>query len=169
MTTTLAGGCFWCTEAIFENLSGVQKLLPGYMGGHIENPSYDEVCSGSTGHAEVIQIEYDEKKIDFSDLLGVFFKTHDPTTLNRQGNDVGTQYRSAIFYHNKEQQAKALEFIKQLNDEQIFSAPIVTEIVPAETFYPAEHYHVNYYKRNPNQPYCAVVIKPKLDKFLKSL
>jgi len=169
MTITLAGGCFWCTEAIFQNVRGVEKLLPGYMGGHTENPTYEEVCSESTGHAEVIQIEYDEAVLDFNELLAVFFKTHDPTTLNRQGNDVGTQYRSAIFYHHEDQKLKAEAFIANLEEEQVFDSPIVTEVSPATIFYPAENYHLNYYNRNPNQPYCAAVIKPKLDKFLKRM
>jgi len=168
MKATLAGGCFWCTEAIFQRLEGIKKLTPGYMGGYVVNPTYEDVCTGSTGHAEVIQIEYDEQALNFTDLLGVFFKTHDPTTLNRQGNDVGTQYRSEIFYHNDEQKAEAEAFVQQLRDENVFDSPIVTKISAADAFYEAGDYHTNYFARNPDQPYCAAVIKPKVDKFLKS-
>lgn len=169
MKATLAGGCFWCTEAIFQKLEGINKITPGYMGGHTENPTYEDVCTGSTGHAEVIQIDYDENILNYRDLLGVFFKTHDPTTLNRQGNDVGTQYRSEIFYHNDQQKAEAEKYIQQLKDEHVFDDAIVTKVSPADTFYEAEDYHTNYFARNPNQPYCAAVIRPKVDKFIKTL
>lgn len=169
MKATLAGGCFWCTEAVFQKLGGIKEILPGYMGGHTKNPSYEEVCTGTTGHAEVIEIDYDENVLNYNDLLAAFFKTHDPTTLNRQGNDVGTQYRSEIFYHNSEQKEQAEKFIQSLTDEHVFADPIVTKISPAETFYQAENYHSNYFARNPNQPYCAAVIRPKVDKFVKVL
>lgn len=168
MKATLAGGCFWCTEAIFQHLPGVQSIQPGYMGGTTAHPTYEEVCTGNTGHAEVIQLEYDENQLDFNEILSVFFKTHDPTTLNRQGNDIGTQYRSEIFYHNDAQKDKAEKIIQQLTDEEVFDRPIVTQISPASDFYPAEDYHENYFKRNPNQPYCAMVIQPKVQKFLKT-
>jgi len=168
MKATLAGGCFWCTEAVFQRLKGVRSLLPGYMGGHTENPTYEEVCTGKTGHAEVIQIDYDENKLSYWDLLNVFFKTHDPTTLNRQGNDIGTQYRSEIFYHNDEQKEEAERFIAGLTEQGAFDKPVVTKISPAEEFYEAEDYHTNYFLRNPNQPYCVAVVKPKVDKFIKA-
>ena len=168
MKATLAGGCFWCTEAIFQRLEGIKKITPGYMGGYVMNPTYEDVCTGSTGHAEAIQIEYDEQLLKYADLLGVFFKTHDPTTLNRQGNDVGTQYRSEIFYHNDAQKVEAEAFMQQLKDEKVYNDPIVTKISAADAFYEAGDYHTNYFARNPNQPYCAAVIKPKVDKFLKS-
>ncbi|HUH17727.1 peptide-methionine (S)-S-oxide reductase MsrA [Albibacterium sp.] len=168
MKATLAGGCFWCTEAVFQRLKGINTLLPGYMGGHTENPTYEEVCTGKTNHAEVIQIDYNEDELSFRDLLGVFFKTHDPTTLNRQGNDIGTQYRSEIFYHNDLQKEEAERFIAGLTAEGVFDKPIVTKISPAETFYEAEDYHTNYFLRNPNQPYCVAVVKPKVDKFIQA-
>lgn len=168
MKATLAGGCFWCTEAVFQRLKGINTLLPGYMGGHTENPTYEEVCTGKTGHAEVIQIDYNEDELSFRDLLGVFFKTHDPTTLNRQGNDIGTQYRSEIFYHNDLQKEEAERFIAGLTEEGVFDKPIVTKVSPAEVFYEAEDYHTNYFLRNPNQPYCVAVVKPKVDKFIKA-
>lgn len=168
MKATLAGGCFWCTEAVFQRLKGINTLLPGYMGGHTENPTYEEVCTGKTNHAEVIQIDYNEDELSFRDLLGVFFKTHDPTTLNRQGNDIGTQYRSEIFYHNDLQKEEAERFIAGLTAEGVFDKPIVTKISPAETFYEAEDYHTNYFLRNPNQPYCLAVVKPKVDKFIQA-
>ena len=168
MKATLAGGCFWCTEAVFQRLKGINSLLPGYMGGHTINPTYEEVCTGKTDHAEVIQIDYDENELTFRELLNVFFKTHDPTTLNRQGNDIGTQYRSEIFYHNDEQKAEAERYIAALTEQKVFDQPIVTKISSAGVFYPAEDYHLNYFRRNPNQPYCAAVIKPKVDKFIKT-
>jgi peptide-methionine (S)-S-oxide reductase len=164
---TFGAGCFWCVEAVFQRLKGVEKVISGYSGGHIKNPAYKEVCTGRTGHAEVIQIIYDPETISFSDLLEVFWKTHDPTTFNRQGNDVGTQYRSAIFYHNQEQKELA-EFYKQkISEEKIYSDPIVTEIVPFHEFYEAEDYHQNYFNNNPAQGYCSVVINPKVEKFKK--
>jgi len=168
MKATFGGGCFWCTEAIFQKLNGVNEVLPGYMGGTTVNPTYEEVCTGQTGHAEVIEIDYDPEILSYKDLLGVFFKTHDPTTLNRQGNDVGTQYRSEIFFHNEEQREIASTFMQGLTEQEIFDDPIVTALSPATVFYKAEDYHKNYFDRNPNQPYCAAVIKPKVDKFIKA-
>ncbi|MDR3693256.1 peptide-methionine (S)-S-oxide reductase MsrA [Mucilaginibacter sp.] len=164
---TFGNGCFWCTEAVFLSLKGVKNIASGYMGGDTENPSYKEVCTGSTGHAEVIHIEYNPDEITFEELLLVFFKTHDPTTLNRQGADVGTQYRSAIFYYDEEQKRLAEVMIKRLTDEKVYNKPIVTEITPASKFYKAEDYHQNYFANNPHNPYCAVVIQPKLNKFAK--
>lgn len=162
---TLGGGCFWCTEAIFQRLAGVSHVEPGYSGGKTDNPTYEAVCQGTTGHAEVIRIEYDPEMIDFTSLLEIFFQTHDPTTLNRQGADVGTQYRSVIFYHDDAQQAAAESFVKQLDEAKEFSAPIVTEISPLGSYFPAENYHQNYFAAHPNQSYCAAVIAPKVDKF----
>ncbi len=164
---TFGGGCFWCTEAVFQNLRGVTKVVSGYMGGHTENPTYKEICNGNTGHAEIIQIEYNEQEISFEDLLLVFFKTHDPTTLNRQGNDAGTQYRSVVFYETQEQKTAAEGMIDKLEKEMVFNRPIVTEISPISKFYSAEDYHQNYYNNNPDQGYCAYVIQPKLAKFTK--
>src|SRR5476649_2926572 len=164
---TFGNGCFWCTEAIFETVKGVKKVTSGYMGGHTLNPTYKEVCSGNTGHAEVIDLEYDADEISFDELLLIFFKTHNPTTLNRQGNDVGTQYRSAIFYYNDEQKQQAEAMIKRLTAEKIFDKPIVTEVTPASTFYIAEGYHQNYYNDNKMKPYCMMVIQPKMNKFAK--
>jgi peptide-methionine (S)-S-oxide reductase len=164
---TFGNGCFWCTEAIFETLKGVKKVTSGYMGGHTKNPTYKEVCSGNTGHAEVIHLEYDANELSFDELLLVFFKTHNPTTLNRQGNDVGTQYRSAIFYYTDEQKQQAEVMIKRLTDEKVFDRPIVTEVTPATEFYKAEDYHQNYFNNNPGNPYCSAVIQPKLYKFAK--
>ena len=164
---TFANGCFWCTEAIFQQLKGVSKVLPGYIGGDIKNPSYKEVTSGTTGHAEALQVQYDPKIISFRELLDIFFYTHDPTTLNRQGYDVGTQYRSAIFYHDEKQKEEAAKMISQLNDENVFDNSIVTEITAYDIFYVAEDYHQNYYNNNKNQGYCRAVINPKLDKFVK--
>lgn len=161
------GGCFWCTEAVFQNLKGVTKVISGYMGGHTENPTYKDICAGDTGHAEIIQIEYNESEIAYEDLLLIFFRTHDPTSLNRQGNDVGTQYRSVIFYASQEQKAAAENMIDQLEKEMVFDKPIVTEITPVSKFYSAEDYHQNYFNTNPNQSYCAAVIQPKLAKFIK--
>jgi peptide-methionine (S)-S-oxide reductase len=163
-TIVLGGGCFWCTEAVFKNLKGVSSVLPGYAGGQKENPTYDEVCGGSTGHAEVIQIEYDPDQIKFRDLLTVFFATHDPTTLNRQGNDVGTQYRSVIFYTTEEQKRQSEDFIKELNDSNQEGKPVVTEINPLDKFYVAEDYHQNYYEKNKQAGYCQIIINPKLEK-----
>ena len=164
---TLGGGCFWCTEAIFSQLKGVESVVPGYSGGHVKNPSYREVCTGETGHAEVIQINFHPAIISFTEILEVFFATHDPTTLNRQGADVGTQYRSVIFYHNDEQKRSAEKMIVNLEAEKVFNNPVVTEIKPFTTFFPAEDYHKDYYLRNGKQPYCRVVISPKLEKFRK--
>jgi len=162
---TLAGGCFWCLEAIFVDLKGVEKVESGYAGGMIPNPTYPQVCTGNTGHAEVVQVTFEPKIISFKDLLEVFFTIHDPTTLNRQGADVGTQYRSAIFYHTPEQKAVAEQVIKESNASGIWHAPIVTGVVPFTKFYPAEDYHQEYYKNNPDQPYCRAVIAPKVTKF----
>ena len=166
-TATFGNGCFWCTEAIFQQLKGVESVYPGYIGGHVKNPSYREVCTGSTGHAEAIQIKYDPQVISYRELLDIFFYTHDPTTLNRQGNDIGTQYRSAIFYHDGDQKAAAEEIISQLTAEKVYDDPIVTEVTAADVFYTAEDYHKNYYLNNKNQGYCRAVINPKLDKFMK--
>lgn len=163
-TATLAGGCFWCLEAVYLRMRGVVKVVSGYMGGHAERPTYREVCDGSTGHAEVVQITFDPAVIRYRDLLEVFFTIHDPTTLNRQGNDSGTQYRSAIYFHSAEQEADARSVIAEKADE--FGDPIVTEVTAAETFWPAEDYHQNYFARNPHQSYCAFVVAPKVKKFL---
>lgn len=164
---TFAGGCFWCTEAVFQELEGVYKVTSGYIGGHTENPTYKDICTGTTGHAEAIEIQYSPEEITFEELLEVHFKTHDPTTLNRQGNDVGTQYRSAVFFHNQEQEAAVEEIIEQLKNEQVYSDPIVTEVTPASRFYSAENYHQDYYANNPRQGYCQMVIAPKMEKFRK--
>ena len=162
---TFGAGCFWCVEAVFQSLKGVSNVESGYMGGLTKNPNYMEVCNGDTGHAEVIQLDYDPEKVTFEELLLVFFKTHNPTTLNRQGNDVGTQYRSVIFYHSQEQKEKAEKMITQLSKDNIFDQPIVTEITPVSEFYKAEDYHQNYFNYNTDKPYCAFVIQPKLAKF----
>lgn len=168
-TATFGTGCFWCTEALFEQLKGVLKVTSGYSGGHVANPTYKAVCSGETGHAECVQIQYEPDKISYDELLEVFWQVHDPTTLNRQGADVGTQYRSVVFYHNEEQKQKAEHYKAELDKNGAFSKPIVTEIAPADRFYPAEDYHQEYYANNKNtNPYCAVVIRPKLDKFQKA-
>ncbi len=164
---TLAGGCFWCLEAVFDDLKGVDSVESGYMGGKTANPSYEEVCSGETGHAEVAQVSFDQKQVSFKEILEVFFVIHDPTTLNRQGNDVGTQYRSAIFYHSAEQKATAEQVIANMSAAKIYEDPIVTEVVPASKFYVAEDYHQEYFRRNPAQPYCAFVVRPKVAKFRK--
>ncbi len=164
-TITLGAGCFWCIEAIFLELKGVKSVTSGYMGGHVKNPSYKEVCTGNTGHAEVARIVYDPKMLSLPELLEVFWRTHDPTTLNRQGADVGTQYRSAIFYHNEDQKRIAEHYKKELDASGAFRAPIVTEITPASTFYEAEDHHQNYYAQNGDQGYCRMVIQPKLEKF----
>ncbi len=165
---TFGAGCFWCVEAVFQQLDGVENVVPGYMGGHIKNPAYREVCNGNTGHAEVAQITFDPDKISFKELLEVFWKTHDPTTLNRQGNDVGSQYRSVIFYHNEEQKELARQYKTELDKSGAWDNPIVTEIVPAEAFYEAEEYHHNYFKQNGDQPYCSAVVRPKVEKFKKA-
>jgi len=164
---TFGGGCFWCVEAVFEELDGVVSVVSGYAGGTVENPTYKQVCTGTTGHAEVCQIRYDPKKITYKQLLEVFWKTHDPTTPNRQGNDVGTQYRSMIFYHDQQQKELAEKVKAELDKSGAFAAPIVTQIEPAATFYPAEDYHQDYYRRNPGQGYCQFVIGPKMEKFRK--
>lgn len=164
---TLANGCFWCTEAIFQQLKGVEKVTSGYTGGNLKNPTYKEITTGNTGHAEAIQIEFDHNIISFQEILEVFFSTHDPTTLNRQGYDVGTQYRSAIFYHSEKQKEIAENFIKTLTQAGVFDSPIVTEVTPSSVFYVAEDYHQNYYNNNKTQGYCVAVINPKLTKFLK--
>ena len=166
-TATFGTGCFWCTEAIFQQLKGVLKVESGYSGGHVDKPTYKEVCEGTTGHAEVVQVIYDPAQLTYDELLEVFWQTHDPTTLNRQGNDVGTQYRSAIFYHNKEQKTKAEKYKAELDSSKAFDKPIVTEITPFSSFYIAENYHQDYYNSNGTQPYCYYVIRPKLDKFKK--
>ena len=162
---TLGGGCFWCLEAVYNQVKGVESVESGYMGGGRPNPTYEAVCTGTTGYAEIIQIRFDPKIISFRELLEIFFGIHDPTTLNRQGNDAGTQYRSAIFYHSPEQKATANEVIKKLMDDKLFDSPIVTEVVPASTFYIAENYHQEYFVQNPSQPYCAYLISPKIAKF----
>lgn len=164
---TFGNGCFWCTEAIFQQLKGVTKVVSGYAGGKVKNPSYKEVCTGVTGHAEVIQITYDPAVISYPELLEVFWQTHDPTTLNRQGADVGTQYRSVVFYHSEEQKQLAESYKKKLDESGAFDNPIVTEISPLTEYYPAEDYHQNYYKLNGSAPYCSYVIQPKLEKFKK--
>jgi peptide-methionine (S)-S-oxide reductase len=166
-TATFATGCFWCTEAIFQELKGVLKATSGYSGGTVANPSYEEVCTGTTGHAECLQIIYDPKVISYDELLEVFWESHDPTSLNRQGNDVGTQYRSAIFYHNPEQKQKAEHYKSELGKSGAYDKPIVTEITAFKTFYPAENYHQNYYNLHGSQPYCTFVIRPKVEKFEK--
>lgn len=164
---TLGGGCFWCTEAVYLELKGVTDVKPGYSGGDVKNPTYKEVCTGTTGHAEVVRITFDADVISFSEILEVFFMTHDPTTLNRQGNDVGTQYRSVIFYHNEKQKETAEKVIQAFKQEEVYDKPIVTEIVPFDKFYVAEDYHLNYYNRNKSQGYCQYIITPKLEKFRK--
>jgi peptide-methionine (S)-S-oxide reductase len=164
---TFGNGCFWCTEAIFQRLKGVSKVVSGYAGGKVKNPTYKEVCSGLTGHAEVIQIAYDPKVISYPELLEVFWQTHDPTTLNRQGADVGTQYRSVVFFHTEEQKQLAETYKKKLNESGAFDSPVVTEISPLSEYYPAEDYHQNYYNLNGSAPYCSYVIQPKIDKFKK--
>ncbi len=164
---TFGSGCFWCTEGIFKYLKGVSNVVSGYMGGVTQNPTYEEVCSGMTGHAEVIQFEYDEELISFQELLEIFFKTHDPTTINRQGNDIGTQYRSVIFYHDEEQKGLAEKTITALDASGAYSKQIVTRVDEAQTFYPAEDYHQNYFENNPGNAYCQAVVRPKIEKFKK--
>lgn len=168
-TVVFAGGCFWCTEAIFSELKGVQKVVSGYSGGKVPNPTYNQVCTGSTGHAECTQITYNPEQITFAALLEVFWMTHDPTTLNRQGADSGTQYRSAIFYTDEDQKQEAVAFKAKLEKEKIWENPIVTEITKFNKFYPAEDYHKEYYQNNPNQGYCRIVITPKIEKFKRFL
>lgn len=167
-SVVFGSGCFWCSEAVFSRLNGVISATPGYMGGKLKNPTYDQVCSGATGHAEVVKVVFDSAMITFDDLLYVFFATHDPTTVNRQGADVGTQYRSVIFYNSEIQKMKAEEFIARLNIEKKFTKPVVTELTSLSDFYPAEEYHQDYYKRNPNASYCRYVIDPKIEKLKKS-
>ncbi|MDQ1592179.1 MAG: peptide-methionine (S)-S-oxide reductase [Pyrinomonadaceae bacterium] len=162
---TLAGGCFWCLEAVYADLRGVARVVSGYAGGHTENPTYREVCNETTGHAEVVQITFDPRVVSYRELLEVFFTIHDPTTLNRQGGDVGTQYRSAVFYHSPEQRETAVAVVAELDAARVWDAPIVTEITPLNVFYPAEDYHQEYYQNNANQPYCRAVIAPKVSKF----
>ena len=164
---TFGAGCFWCVEAVFERLDGVVDVIPGYSGGHKKNPTYREICTGRTGHAEVAQITFDTRIITFNALLNMFWKSHDPTTRNKQGNDIGTQYRSAIFYHNDEQKTIAKESKNKVDNSNVFLNPVVTEITKLDKFWPAEDYHNNYYNNNMNQPYCRVIIKPKLDKLFK--
>ena len=166
-TAMLGGGCFWCVEAVFEQLKGVHSVVSGYAGGSMENPTYRDLCNGNTGHAEAVQIDFDPTVVSYRDILEIFFATHDPTTLNRQGPDEGTQYRSAIFYHDSAQKEAAERLIAELNAAQIWNHPIVTEVVPLEKFYQAEDYHQGYFQANPRQPYCQAVINPKLAKFRK--
>ena len=165
---TFGNGCFWCTEAVFERLEGVKSVVSGYSGGSVPNPTYKQVCTGRTGHAEVVQIEYDPDVIEFKELLEVFWKTHDPTTPNRQGNDIGPQYRSVIFYHDEEQRQLAEFYKKKLNTQRAFRAPVITEISPLTIFFPAEKYHQEYFAINPRQPYCQMIIRPKVEKFEKA-
>jgi len=162
---TLGGGCFWCLEAVFSDLNGVEKVESGYAGGSTPNPSYEQVCSGRTGHAEVVQITFHPSVLSYKDLLRIFFTIHDPTTLNRQGADVGTNYRSIILYHNPQQKAEATEIIQEITDARLWDAPIVTQLAPLEAYYRAEQYHQEYFKNNPNQSYCRIVIAPKVQKF----
>ncbi|GIQ58526.1 peptide methionine sulfoxide reductase MsrA [Flavobacterium collinsii] len=166
-TITLGGGCYWCVEAVYENLDGVKSVVSGFSGGKVANPTYEEVCTGTTGHAEVVQITYDKNITDINEIFKVFFTVHDPTTLNRQGADVGTQYRSVIFYKNDEQKKAAESIIAELNKAKVYSSPIVTKVEPFRAFYKAEDYHQNYYANNKNQPYCKMVIQPKIEKFEK--
>ena len=165
---TLAGGCFWCLEAVFDELKGIHSVESGYMGGSVTNPTYEQVCEGNTGHAEVVQIAFDPAAVTYRDILAIFFAIHDPTTLNRQGNDVGTQYRSAIFYHTPEHKEIAQQVIAEITGEQLYRNPVVTRLEPASTFYIAEDYHQEYFPRNPQQGYCQFVVAPKLAKFRKS-
>lgn len=165
---TLAGGCFWCIEAIYNDMKGVTSAVSGYSGGHVKNPSYEAVCAHRTGHAEVVQVTFDPAVITYRDVLDIFFSIHDPTTLNRQGNDVGDQYRSAVFYHDAAQKQIAQDTIKALGEARAYPDPIVTQVVPFEEFYPAEDYHQEYFKNNPNNSYCRFVVAPKVNKFRKS-
>jgi len=165
---TLGGGCFWCIEAIFDEIEGVEDVVSGYAGGHKENPTYQEVCTGTTGHAEVVQIKFNPEIVSYEDILRVFFSVHDPTTLNRQGNDIGTQYRSVIFYHSEEQKEAAKKIIKEITEAKMYENPVVTEVTEFKNFYPAEDYHQEYFARNPYQPYCMAVVAPKVAKFRKT-
>ena len=167
-TAIVAGGCFWCTEAVFRDLTGVSAVESGYIGGHIANPTYNAVCSGSTGHAEAIRIDFDPAQLSYGDLLDVFMATHDPTQLNRQGNDVGTQYRSGIYYSTDEQKQIANDMIRQMSQDKLFDRPIVTEVVPLANYWPAEDYHQDFFAKNPNQGYCVAVAGPKVAKFRKT-
>ena len=167
-TAVLGGGCFWCTEAVFQEVRGITSVESGYSGGTVSNPTYEEVCAGRTGHAESVRITFDPSEITYTDILEIFFETHDPTTMNRQGNDVGTQYRSVIFYMNQKQESQAIDFIRSLAETGKFKHRIVTEVEPFRAFYPAEEYHRNYYRTNMYAPYCSYVISPKLDKFRKT-
>jgi peptide-methionine (S)-S-oxide reductase len=167
ITATFAGGCFWCLEAVYDQVKGVHSVESGYAGGHVDNPTYRDVCNGTTGHAEVVQVHYDGNVVSYQDLLTIFFGIHDPTTLNRQGADVGTQYRSAIFYHNEEQKDIAEKFIKDMEMQKVFDNPIVTQVVPLDKFYMAEDYHQEYFAKNPYQGYCMAVVSPKVSKFRK--
>lgn len=166
-TATLAGGCFWCLEAIFDDLIGVTDVVSGYSGGKVKDPTYKQVCTGTTGHAEVVQITFDPGTLSFKDLLRIFFSVHDPTTLNRQGNDIGTQYRSEIFFHSQEQKTAALEIIQEIEAAALWGSSIVTEVTAFDKFFPAEDYHQEYFANNPNQPYCRAVVSPKVNKFKK--
>jgi peptide-methionine (S)-S-oxide reductase len=166
-TATLAGGCFWCTEAVFSDLKGVRRVVPGYTGGSVPHPTYEQVCTGRTGHAEAVEVTFDPTVVSFRDLLRIFFTTHDPTTLNRQGNDVGTQYRSAVFYHDENQRSTAEAVMRELSEAGVWRKKIVTQLVPCSAFYEAEEYHHNYFRRNPEKGYCQVVIAPKVAKFRK--
>lgn len=164
---TLAGGCFWCLEAVYKELRGVTRVVSGYAGGHVESPTYREVCEGTTGHAEVVQITFDPSAVSYKELLEVFFTIHDPTTPNRQGADVGTQYRSAVFYHTPEQRETTEQVIAEMSAARVWDSPIVTEVAPLDKFYPAEDYHQDYFEKNPTQPYCRAVVEPKVSKFRK--
>jgi peptide-methionine (S)-S-oxide reductase len=164
---TLGAGCFWCVEAVFDRLRGVESVMPGYTGGQNENPTYEQICTGTTGHAEVLQVSFDPEIITFSKLLEVFFKIHDPTTLNRQGADAGTQYRSSIFFHNDEQEAQSKEIIAKLDESGAYNDPIVTEVTKLEKYWPAENYHKDYFANNPENQYCQLVVRPKVEKFAK--
>ena len=167
-TATFAGGCFWCTEAVFQRLRGVKTVMPGYTGGHVPNPTYEAICTGDTGHAEAIQITFDSTEISFEQILEVHFGTHDPTTLNRQGYDAGTQYRSGVYYHNETQKETAEKVIAQVNESDTYPNPVVTEVLPFDVFYEAEDYHQNFYNRNQTYPYCSMIIDPKVAKLHKS-
>lgn len=167
-TATLAGGCFWCIESAFNSVDGVESAISGYAGGHVDNPSYEAVCKGDTGHAEVVRVNYDSDKISYREILEIFFALHNPTQVNRQGNDVGPQYRSAVFYHNEEQKREAQKIIQEMSDEQVWPDPIVTEVTEVNNYFPAEDYHQSYFKNNPENQYCAMVVAPKLAKFKKT-
>lgn len=167
-TATLAGGCFWCIESAFNQVQGIELATSGYAGGHVESPSYEAVCKGDTGHAEVVQLSYYPEQISYREILEIFFALHDPTQLNRQGNDVGTQYRSAVFYHDDEQKAQAEAIIQEMTEDKVWPEPIVTEVVPLTAYYPAEDYHQSYFQNNPQNQYCAMIVAPKLAKFKKT-